>query len=171
MKLGNLEIKIIESVVVAVVFIVIYVLNKRKVNLALKKFEFGYPRRVIIVKIINGISIITAILFFAGIWGVERSDILMYISSLLTILGIGFFAQWSLLSNITSGIILFFNHPMKIGDHIKIYDKEYDIEGKITDITYFFLHVRTDDEHDVTIPNTIVLNKTISIVPYRETKE
>lgn len=111
---------------------------------------------------------VTAILFLAGIWGVNRSEILMYISSLLTILGIGFFAQWSLLSNITSGLILFFNHPLKIGDHIKIYDKDFDIQGKITDISYFFLHVKTDIGENITIPNTIVLQKTISLLPYEE---
>ncbi|MCB9034507.1 MAG: hypothetical protein H6553_11770 [Chitinophagales bacterium] len=34
-----------------------------------------------------------------------------------------FFAQWSVLSNITSGIIMYFNHPLGIGDNILIEDK------------------------------------------------
>lgn len=56
----------------------------------------------------------------AGIWGLEQNEIAVFASTILTALGIAFFAQWSLLSNITSSILLLLNHPMKLGDTIKI---------------------------------------------------
>ena len=77
----------------------------------------------------------------------------MFASTLLTALGIAFFAQWSLLSNITSSIILFFNHPLKLGDTIKVLDKDYPFEGEITDLTYFFVHLKTKSGEIITIPN------------------
>lgn len=72
-----------------------------------------------------------------------------------------FFAQWSILSNITSSLILFFNHPLKIGDEIEILDKDFAIEGKVEDISFFFMHVRTVNGDLVTIPNNLVLQKMI----------
>jgi small-conductance mechanosensitive channel len=82
-------------------------------------------------------------------------------TSVVTVLGIAFFAQWSILSNITSSLILFFNHPMKIGQRIRVVDKEYDISGELIDISFFFLYIKSDDGELITIPNTIVLQKTI----------
>lgn len=48
------------------------------------------------------------------IWGVETKDILFTVSSIATVIGVAFFAQWSILSNITSGMILFFSFPFRI---------------------------------------------------------
>ena len=94
----------------------------------------------------------------------------MFASTLLTALGVGFFATWSLLSNITSGIILFFNHPLKLGDTIKILDKDYPFEGEITELNYFFIHLRTIDGEIVTIPNSLLLQKSVSIVENPDSK-
>jgi small-conductance mechanosensitive channel len=82
---------------------------------------------------------------------------------MLAVLGIAFFAQWSLLSNITAGIILFFNHPLKIGDTITIFDKDFNIAGKITNIGLFFMHIRNESNEKITIPNSILLQKMVII--------
>jgi small-conductance mechanosensitive channel len=113
---------------------------------------------------INLLLTITAIVFIAAIWGVKQTDIVVFISSVMAILGIAFVAQWSLLSNITAGLILFFNHPLKIGDHIKILEKDFIIEGIVNDITFFFIHIKTENNEKITISNTVILQKTISIV-------
>jgi hypothetical protein len=58
--------------------------------------------------------------------------------------GVAMFAQWSILSNITSGIILFF-FPFKIGDVIRIHDKDFPIEAEIEDIRAFHVALKTKD--------------------------
>jgi small-conductance mechanosensitive channel len=113
---------------------------------------------------INLLLTITSIVFIAAIWGVKQTDIVVFISSIMAILGIAFVAQWSLLSNITAGLILFFNHPLKIGDHIKILEKDFIIEGIVNDISFFFIHIKTENNEKITISNTVILQKTISIV-------
>jgi small-conductance mechanosensitive channel len=50
---------------------------------------------------------------------------------------------------------------MKIGQRIRVVDKEYDISGELIDISFFFLYIKSDDGELITIPNTIVLQKTI----------
>jgi len=60
-------------------------------------------------------------------------------------------------------LILFFNHPMKLGQEIRILDKEYDIEGTLIDISFFFLYIKTEEGEIITIPNSVVLNKVIKI--------
>lgn len=98
------------------------------------------------------------------IWGVEKNDILIAISSLATIIGVAMFAQWSILSNITSGIILFFFFPFKIGDTIKIHDKDFPVEGEIEDINAFHVDIKTISGERITYPNNLLLQKGISII-------
>ena len=109
-------------------------------------------------------TIVLAILL-SGIWGFKQNEIAAFASTILTALGIAFFAQWSLLSNITSSLILFFNHPLKLGDTIKVLDKDCPFEGEITELTYFFVHLKTTSGEIVTIPNAQILQKSIAITP------
>lgn len=96
-----------------------------------------------IIKVLNLLSFITSTIVLSAIWGLNQSEIAVFVGTVITALGIAFFAQWSLLSNITSSLLLFFNHPLKIGDQLKVLDKDYPFEGEITDLTYFFIHLKT----------------------------
>jgi small-conductance mechanosensitive channel len=111
----------------------------------------------------NFFIIISALVAVTAIWGIEREKVLLFLSSVVTILGIAFFAQWSILANITSGIILYFNHPMRIGDHIKILEKDFVIEGTVNDVTFFFIHIVSSDGERITVPNSVILQKNISV--------
>ena len=160
--------EIIETAIVLAILIATHIFTRRSVNSMLKKIHFPLQRRRLTLRIINLLLIITAIVFISAIWGVNQSDIVVFISSVMALLGIGFVAQWSLLSNITAGLILFFNHPLRIGDHIKIIEKDFIIEGIVNDITFFFIHIKAENKEKITMSNTMVLQKTISIVPAQE---
>lgn len=157
--------QIVETLIVVLAFVAIRFLNHRLINNALKKFNLQRDRRKLSVKAISFFTVLIFIIFLSGIWGVKQSELLLFTTSILTVLGIAFFAQWSILSNITSGLILFFNHPLRIGDTIKIIDKEQPVEGVIQDISYFFLHLKTNENDIITIPNSMVMQKSFLIKP------
>jgi small-conductance mechanosensitive channel len=158
------EIKILETGITLVVYVILFFIIKTLVNNTLKTMPLERLRRKIIVKILHLFSTITALVFLAGIWGFKQNEILAFASTILTALGIAFFAQWSLLSNITSSLILFFNHPLKLGDTIKVLDKDIQFEGEIIELTYFFVHLKTTNGEIITIPNSLLLQKSISIM-------
>jgi len=157
------RVQILESVIVLVVYIIVFFVVKKFINNTLKNTPLQRDRRKIIIKILHLFITITGVVLLAGIWGFKQKEIAAFASTVLTVLGIAFFAQWSLLSNITSSIILFFNHPLKLGDTIKVLDKDYPFEGEITELTYFFVHLKTVEGEIITIPNSMILQKSISI--------
>ncbi|MFT5862207.1 MAG: MscS family membrane protein [Flavobacteriales bacterium] len=75
------------------------------------------------MKYVDFTLIMIGILTGVFIWSIQARDIGWVTSSVFAVVEIGFFAQWSALSNLTSGVIIFFTFPYKIGDHIKIHDK------------------------------------------------
>jgi len=166
----TLDIQLIETAVVVGIYIISYFVTINIINNALKNTLLQRGRRKMIVKAINLINLLGAIILISAIWGLKQSEIAIFASTILTALGIAFFAQWSLLSNITSSIILFFNHPLKIGDCIEVLDKDYPFSGEISDLTYFFVHLKTRKGEIITIPNSLILQKSISIIEKKPEK-
>jgi len=158
------KIQILESALIIIGYVVLFFVIKIIINNTLKKTPLQRARRKIIIKILLLFTTITAVIFLTGIWGFKQNEIVAFATTILTALGIAFFAQWSLLSNITSSIILFFNHPIKLGDTIKVLDKDYPVEGEIVELTYFFVHLKTTNGETITVPNSMIFQKSISII-------
>jgi len=98
------------------------------------------------------------------IWSLEAKDLGVVASSVFAIIGVGFFAQWSVLSNMTSGVVIFFTLPYKIGDKVKIHDKDFPIIAVIEDIKAFHINLITEDGGLHTYPNSLLLQKGVTIV-------
>jgi len=153
----------IHTAILIAFVIIVKLFAGKAVNRILVRLENDLKRKKITMRIINLFSLIFMIIGLAAIWNIDRSQLMVFITSLITVLGIAFFAQWSILSNITSSLILFFNHPVKIGQRIRVLDKEYEIEGKLIDISFYFLYIKTDAGELVTIPTSVALQKTMVI--------
>lgn len=163
MNFAEYKLQIFETALVVAFLILVKIFARNSINRILSKFEFGNERKRISHKIVNLFITLFALIFLAGIWNIDRSQLMVFITSTLTLVGVGFIAQWSILANVTSSLILFFNHPMKLGQEIQILDKEYDINGTLIDISFFFLYIKTEEGEIITIPNSVVLNKVIKI--------
>ena len=160
----NLNVQVIESIIILVVYVLFYFVFKTLVNNVLKRTSLEKGRRRMTIRTAQLFTTITAIILLTGVWGFKQNEILLFAGTLLTALGIGFFAQWSLLSNITSSIILFFNHPLKIGDTIRVMDKDCPFEGEIIELTYFFVHLKSKNGEVITIPNSLIFQKSVAVI-------
>ncbi len=154
----------IETILVIVGYIISYFIVKSLINNVLKKTQFERGRRKMTIRAVQLFTTITAVILLTGIWGFKQDEIALFASTILTALGIAFFAQWSLLSNITSSILIFFNHPVKLGDYIKVLHKDYHYEGEVTEMNYFFVHIKTDNNEVITIPNSHFFEKSFSVM-------
>lgn len=123
-------------------------------------------RTRLVIKYIHLLINILAVFAIIIIWGVQTKDIFIALSSITTVVGVAMFAQWSILSNITSGIILFFSFPFKIGDLILIHDKDFPIEAEIDDIGAFHVYLKTKEGEIIVYPNNLMLQKGISILKH-----
>ena len=137
-------------------------------NLMVKKLGRSRHKNKARIKLVGRYVSVTffllALLIEAFILGVAIKDIIVLFSSIFAILGIALFASWSLLSNVTSGIIMFFSFPYKIGDKIHIHDKEHEVIGVIEDIRSFHVHIRNNNGNLLTYPNNMFLQKAVTLV-------
>ncbi len=156
---------IIKFSILIVVLIIAIKLTNSLIKSYVVKHSIDPNRRKLILNIFYMIYMLAVFFISLIVLGIDFKQVVVFISSILAVLGVGFFAQWSMLSNLTASFILFFYHPMRIGDTIKIIDKEFDLTGIVKNITGFYtLIYLTDKEKYITIPNITVLYKGIELV-------
>ena len=155
------KIQLIEIAITVLAYFMLRFLINRSIDRIVASNRATKTRSKIVKKAINLTALSIFIIIIFSILGVNQSELALFIGSVLTIMGIALFAQWSILSNITSGIIIFFNHSVKLDDTITIIDKDYEIEGRISDIGLFFVIMKTKEDEQITIPNSVFLYKMI----------
>ncbi len=156
-------IEIIESLSVIILVFVLKMLSRKSLRRMSMTFHMNPDRKRLVVQTTNTALSFLGIIGLIAIWSVDTQELLFFLSSLLAALGIAFLAQWSILSNITASLVLFFKHPLRIGEPIKILDKDFPIEGKLLKISLFFMHIELENGEHITLPNNVALNKMISV--------
>ena len=156
--------QIINTVILLIVLIVIRTIIVISVKRIGQKSGTTEVRANLIGRYATVTLLLIASLIEAFILGAETSDITLVFSSVFAVIGIALFAIWSILSNVTSGVIMFFSFPYKVGDKIKIHDKDYPIEAIIEDIRAFQLILREDNGDLVTYPNNLILQKAVTLM-------
>lgn len=100
---------------------------------------------------------VVALLVVMMIWGADYKGLLVFASSIVAVLGVALFAQWSILSNITAGVIVFFAFPARIGDRVEIIDGNASVQGEILEINMFQVILRDDHDEKIIYPNSLLL--------------
>jgi len=157
-------IRIIATLVLVVFGTVLHILVKLSLKKARKKYGFQEKRSRIILKGFDVSNYTIIVIIILSIWGIDEKKLALFLSSFVAVLGVTLFAQWSILSNITASIILFINHPAKIGDQITFLDKDIPLTGEIMDIGAFFIIIKTDQNELITIANTLIFQKMVKII-------
>jgi small-conductance mechanosensitive channel len=158
------KIQIIESIIAWSIFLISKLTLSYFVKLKILNSYFKNTEKNDILKLLNLLLVVIFVVIIVVIWSVKQENVLVVTSSLLTVFGVALFAEMSILSNITACLILFFQHPIKVGDTIAVTHDGKEIEGELTDITYFFVFIKTPNKGILTIPNALLLKSSFLVI-------
>ncbi|EGQ9235114.1 mechanosensitive ion channel family protein [Vibrio alginolyticus] len=158
---GSLGYKLMMGIFVLIAYRILKrIVNRAILNLAttkgVKKARLSFIQRCFNVALL----FLTASVF-AIITGIGYGDVSLFLSSIFAVLGVAFIAQWSILSNITASFLIFFVFPYRVGDRIKVVDKDEDICGEIQEISMFHVLIKHDNGNLITYPNNQILQKAV----------
>ncbi|NNJ88173.1 MAG: mechanosensitive ion channel [Eudoraea sp.] len=156
----------ISSGITLIVLIILKFLTNQTIKKVGTLSDLNIARRRLVSKYFSFGFTALAIIALTFIWGVNIREIGLIMSSVFAVIGVAMFAQWSILSNVTAGIILFFSFPFKVGDRIKIMDKEIEDPGTyiIEDIRAYHIHLRRENGELLTYPNNLMLQKAVCVI-------
>jgi small-conductance mechanosensitive channel len=125
----------------------------------------GIPRERVryVRKVIGGVLNILFLVCITMFWGVRPEHLAITLSSVVAFVGVAMFAQWSLISSLTAGVIMFFSAPFHVGSQIRIIDKDCPLEATIEHVGAFYTHLRTTENELVVLPNNLFLQKVVGV--------
>ncbi|ARU56769.1 small-conductance mechanosensitive channel [Oleiphilus messinensis] len=148
---------------VALVF-VIYGMSLRFIGVVIRRLgmskEVHQYRITYITKTLDIAATLVMLIIISLILGIEYNQVTVFVSSVFAVIGVALFAQWSILSNITASLIIFFGFPYRVGDWVKVLDGENSVSGQINEITLFHVIIQSENEI-MTYPNNLIIQKAV----------
>lgn len=148
------------SVCIVAFYLAAKLLSKIIRDVSVRK-ALGDVRVIYVNRLVNIGMVFCCLVVICLLVGLGYSEVSVFLSSIFAVVGIGLFAQWSILSNITASMIIFFGFPYRVNDRIRILDKDDDMTGIIEEISMFHVILRRDDGNLITYPNTLILQKAV----------
>ena len=125
--------------------------------------QFAHARQIhvlrgrFVYRVVRFFTLVFAVFVLAYVWGFDPENLWVFITGVVGLIAIGFFAVWSLLSNIVAGLFLFLSDPFKISDDIEVVDGE--LSGRVLDIRPLFVVIREESGHTLFLPNSLLFQK------------
>ena len=158
---GSIGYKVLMGVIILIAYRLLKkIANRAILNLAEAK-SVNKARLSFIQRCFNVAFLFLFASLFAIVTGIGYGDVSLFLSSIFAVLGVAFIAQWSILSNITASFLIFFVFPYRVGDRIKVVDKDEDISGEIQEIRMFHVLIKHDNGNLITYPNNLMLQKAV----------
>ncbi|MEL4471377.1 mechanosensitive ion channel family protein [Shewanella algae] len=134
---------------------------KNTVQTLADKKQVSAARTSLVTRFISYLLFFVTLSLMAVSLGLGYQEVSLFVSSAFAVLGVALVAQWSILSNLTAGVLIFFVFPYKVGERIKVVDKDEDITGVLLEVGLFHVLIRRDNGDTVTYPNNLILQKAV----------
>ena len=149
--------QIAATVVAVAIYLAARHLCNKSIDRRVQSRRSYHPRRVASTRrTVNLIAIAFLLTILAAVWSINLRSLALASGAILATLGVAFFAQWSVLCNVTTSVIMFWRFPIRIGDRIRVLT-EHPVSGTVTNMTPFFIVLRDEDSNTITIPNAVSL--------------
>jgi small-conductance mechanosensitive channel len=121
------------------------------------RFHFPAQRVLIVCRIVTTILWGVAALVILSLWGVGVGGVWTFVVSAVTLIGVGFLATWSMISNITANLFLTIWRPFRMGEAVSLLPE--DLRGQVVGRDMMFTMLREDDGGLLVIPNNLFFQK------------
>jgi small-conductance mechanosensitive channel len=159
----------LNQLLMCIVYLAVFLFAQHQVSKWIRqqaeKKQVNEVRSRLVTRLISYFMFFVTISIMAISLGLGYQEVSLFVSSAFAVLGVALFAQWSILSNITAGVLIFFAFPYRIGDRIRIVEKDEDMSGVIVEIALFHILIKRESGDVMTYPNSLLLQKGVIKLP------
>ncbi|WP_149275533.1 mechanosensitive ion channel domain-containing protein [Pareuzebyella sediminis] len=158
--------EILATVITIAVLLILKFITDKTIRRIGRISDIVEARTLLIQKYVSILLTLLGFGIISFVWGVNYKEVGLVFSSVFAVIGVALFAQWSIISNITAGVILFFSFPFKIGDRVRILDKDIESEEPylIEDIRAFHVSLRKGNGELLVYPNNLMMQKAVTLI-------
>jgi small-conductance mechanosensitive channel len=162
----NVEvIPVLATVGVAIgVFVLSYFLRRslrESIRELAARLRLPYETVLSTTRILIGALWIIAVMLVLEIWGVSVGGLWTLLLGVATIIGVGFLATWTMISNVTASLFIDFWRPFRLGDEIEMLPENF--SGRVIDRNLMFVVIRDSSGAVIQIPNNLFFQKIFKV--------
>jgi small-conductance mechanosensitive channel len=121
------------------------------------RLRLPYETVLTATRLLVGALWLIAAMLVLEIWGVSVGGLWAVLVSAATIVGVGFLATWTMVSNITASFFIAVWRPFRLGDTVEILPEN--LSGRVIDSNLMFIVVRENSGAVIQIPNNLFFQK------------
>lgn len=146
--------------IVAIAFAAIVYIGRVLRRLFLRerlRLYFSYETTLLVMRVLS-IAMWTGVgLLLLSFWGVSVTGLWTVLVSVAAVIGVGFLAVWTMVSNITASVFLTIWRPFVMGSQVEIVPEN--LKGRVVDRNMMFTVLREAEGGALYIPNNLFFQK------------
>lgn len=146
---------------ILVAAIVINVLLNRLMERSLKgleqRFALHYETLLTVTRIITGLFWLITSMLILSLWGVSVSGLWTLLVSAAAVIGVGFLAVWTMISNVTASLFITIWRPFQFGQTVELLPEN--LKGRVIGRNMMFTVLREGDGTLLHVPNNLFFQK------------
>ena len=163
-------IAVLATIAVVIGAFIVSHLLKRPLRDWLRQFtsrlRLPYETVLTATRLLIGALWIVAAMLVLEIWGVSVGGLWTVLVSVATIVGVGFLATWTMISNITASLFIAFWRPFRLGNTVEMLPEN--LSGRVIDINLMFIVVREKSGAVIQIPNNLFFQKMFRVRNHKQ---
>ena len=121
------------------------------------------PETVLTVsRMVSALLWVAVGLILLAFWGISVTGLWASLVSVAAVIGVGFLAVWTMISNITASLFIAIWRPFHLGDTVELLPEG--LKGKAIDRNLMFTVLREGESQALLIPNNLFFQKMFRVV-------
>lgn len=110
---------------------------------------------------LNAMLWVLAFLLILGFWGIGVGGLWALLASISAVIGVGFFATWTMVSNITAFFFITTWRPFQLGDVVEVIPEG--LKGRVINRNMMFVELAEEAGAMIQIPNNLIFQRMIRV--------
>ena len=111
----------------------------------------------LVLRLLGGSALLLGAVVVLDRFGL-MTNVWTLLSAALALVGVGFVAMWSVLSNILCWLLLLVVQPFRVGDTVEIVGQSWqgqNLQGQVEDVNLFYTTLRGSQNELIQVPNNL----------------
>jgi small-conductance mechanosensitive channel len=121
------------------------------------RIRIPYETTVLLIRVVAGTLWTLLGLIILEYWGVSVTGVWTFLASVGTLVGVGFLATWTMISNATANLLITIWRPFRLGQDVEILPEN--LKGRVIDRTLMFTALREQNGTILQVPNNLFFQK------------
>jgi len=130
------------------------------------RLRLPYETALTMTRVLTGGVWIIAAALILEVWGISVVGLWTLLVSAATVIGVGFLATWTMVSNITASFFISIWRPFHLGDAVEVLPEN--LKGRVIDGNLMFVIVRDSSGAVIHIPNNLFFQKMFRVTGGRD---